>query len=61
MGTPVKLAQSLPGGWFRVGSEDVRKEATHSALKQRHGKEYFSGYDEGPVGSLCLKGASKNC
>ena len=55
MGTPVKLAQSLPAGWFRVGSEDVRKEATHSALKQRHEKKYFSGYDEGPVGSLCLK------
>ena len=55
MGTPVKSAQSLPGGWFRVGSGDVRKEATHSALKQRHGEEYFSGYDEGPVGSLCLK------
>lgn len=55
MGTPVKLAQSLPGVWFRVGSEDVRKKAAHAALKQRHGKEYISGYDEGPVGSLCLK------
>lgn len=55
MGTPEKMAQSLPGGWFRVGSEDVREKATHSVLKQRHGKEYFSGYDEGPVGSLCLK------
>ena len=55
MGTPTKLEQSLPGGWFRVGSEDVREKATHSALKQRHGKEYFSGYDEGPVGSLCMK------
>ncbi|MFA5826762.1 MAG: hypothetical protein WC825_12445 [Gallionellaceae bacterium] len=55
MGTQVKLAQSLPGVWFRVGSEDVREQATHAALKQRHGKEYISGYDEGPVGSLCLK------
>jgi len=55
MGTPVELAQPLPGGWFRVGSADVRKEATHSALKQRYGEEYLSGYDEGPVGSLCLK------
>ena len=55
MGEPVKLAHSLPGGWFRVGSEDVRKESTHSALKQRYGEVYFSGDDEGPVGSLCLK------
>jgi hypothetical protein len=55
MGTPVKFAQSLPGRWFQVGSEDVRKEATHSALKQRHQEEYFSGYEEGPIGSLCLK------
>ena len=55
MGKAVKLAQSLPSGWFRVGSYDVRKEATHSALKQRHRKEYSSSYDEGPVGSLCLK------
>ena len=55
MGAPVKLAQSLPSGWFRIGSADVRKEATHAALKQRYGKEYLSGYDEGPVGSLCLK------
>jgi hypothetical protein len=55
MGTPVKLAQPLPGGWFRVGSGDVRKETTHSALKQRYGEKYLSGYDERPVGSLCLK------
>lgn len=55
MGTPVKLAQPLPSVWFRVGSEDVRKQATHAALKRRYGKEYISGYDEGPVGSLCLK------
>jgi len=55
MGTPVTLTQSLPGVWFRVGSEDVREQATHAALKQRHGKEYISAYDEGPVGSLCLK------
>lgn len=55
MGTPVKVAQALPSGWFRVGSRDVRKKATHSALKQRHGDAYVSGYDEGPVGALCLK------
>lgn len=55
MGTPAKSAQPLPDGWFKVGSADVRKEATHSALKQRYRKEYLSGYDEGPVGSLCLK------
>ena len=52
MGTPVKLAQPLPGGWFRVGSADVRKEATHSALKQRYGEEYLSSYDEGQL-ALC--------
>lgn len=55
MGKPVKLEHSLPSGWFRVGSDDVRKEETHSALKQLHRKEYFSSYGEGPVGSLCLK------
>jgi hypothetical protein len=55
MGAPVKLAQPLPDGWFRVGSEDVRRKSTHSALKKRYGKKYFSGNDEGPVGALCLK------
>lgn len=55
MGAMVKLAQPLPSGWFRVGSRDVRKKATHSDLKQRYGDEYLSSYDEGPVGSLCLK------
>ncbi|MHB1331822.1 MAG: hypothetical protein ACYCY1_04440 [Sulfuriferula sp.] len=24
-------------------------------MKQRYGEKYLSGYDEGPVGSLCLK------
>jgi len=55
MGTPVKMMQPLPGAWFRVGSRDVRKKATHFALKQRYGEKYLSGDDEGPVGSLCLK------
>ncbi len=55
MGTPVKFAQPLPSRWFRIGSADVRKEATHSVLKQRYGAEYLSSDDEGPVGSLCLK------
>jgi hypothetical protein len=55
MGAPIKLTQPLPSEWFRVGSADVRKEPTHSALKQRYGKNYLSSYDEGPFGSLCLK------
>lgn len=55
MGTPIKSAKPLPNGWFRVGSRDVRKTATHSALKQDYGAGYRSGYEEGPVGSLCLK------
>ena len=55
MGKPLMLAQSLPSGWFRVGSDDIRKEATHSALKKRYRNEYYNDNDEGPVGSLCLK------
>lgn len=55
LGKPVKLAQSLPSRWFLVGSTDVRKETTHTALKKRYRKEYLSGYDEGPFGSLCFK------
>jgi len=55
MGTPIKLAKPLPNVWFRIGSRDVRKKATHAALKQEHVGVYRSGYEEGPVGSLCLK------
>jgi len=55
MGTPVEVSQPLPSKWFRVGTEDVRQDTTHTALKKRYEEEYVSGYDEGPVGSLCLK------
>jgi hypothetical protein len=55
MGTLIKSTQSLPSGWFQIGSRDVRKEAAHSAMKKHYGGKYLSGYDEGPVGSLCLK------
>lgn len=55
MGTPVKFANALPAKWFLVGSADVTDPKTHAALKERYGKRYATGFDEGPVGSLCLK------
>jgi len=55
MGTPVKFANALPAKWFLVGSADVTDPKTHAALKERYGRQYVTGYDEGPVGSLCLK------
>ncbi len=55
MGKPVKFAKALPAKWFLVGSADVTDSKTHTALKERYGKEYVTGYDEGPVGYLCLK------
>lgn len=55
MGSPVTFATPLPAKWFLVGSADVTDPKTHEALKERYKKEYVTGYDEGPVGSLCLK------
>jgi hypothetical protein len=54
-GKPVKLSKALPSRWFLVGSADVTDPRTHAALKERYGKEYVTGYEEGPVGYLCLK------
>jgi len=54
MGAPIEIAKPLPDVWFKVGARDVRNKATHSALKQEHAAVYRSGYEEGPVGSLCL-------
>jgi hypothetical protein len=55
MGAPLKSAQPLPPRWFLVGPADVTNPSTHKRLKERYGKEYVSGFDEGPVGYLCLK------
>lgn len=55
MGTPVKRAKALPPNWFRAGAVDITDPKAHVALKKRYGKQYVSGYDEGPYGSLCVR------
>ena len=55
MGIPIKRTRPLPSQWFFVGRSDITQPATHLKLKQHYAKQYVSGYDEGPVGTLCLK------
>jgi hypothetical protein len=55
MGSPVTFAKPLPAEWFLAGSADITDPKTHAALKERYGKEYITGYDEGSVGALCMK------
>jgi hypothetical protein len=55
MGTAVAVAKAFPTKWFLVGSAHITDPKTHAALRNRYKKEYKAGYDEGPVGSLCLK------
>src|SRR5690242_4526631 len=57
-GKPVVLGKAFSAKWFLVGSASLTDPKTHAALKERYKEEYVSGYDEGPVGSLCLKLAS---
>jgi len=55
MGSPVVFASPFPAKWFLVGGADITDPKTHAALKEHYRNEYVTGYEEGPLGSLCLK------
>jgi hypothetical protein len=55
MGRPVAIGKAFPDKWFMVGSAHITDPKSHVALKDRFKNQYITSYDEGPVGSLCLK------